>query len=168
MTESDQQMPQPAEEMLPGGKLSVWLDECIRLPGDFSIGLDGLIGLIPGVGDALGASLSFWIVLQAYRQRAPKRILLRMLFNIGIDTLVGTVPVLGDLFDFFWMANQRNMKLLREVHGQQLNKVKSEQGDVLMQQLCVEHGARRLIVMGGILILIGGIISTLFYGLIAF
>lgn len=92
--------------------LAWWLDSSIRLPGGFRIGLDGIIGLIPGVGDVVGGGLSSWILYQAYKQGAPKMILVRMLINVAIDAMVGAIPILGDLFDFFWKANQRNMALM--------------------------------------------------------
>lgn len=98
-----------------GGKASQlgWLlDSSIRLPGGFRIGLDGLIGLVPGVGDVLGGVLSVWVFYQASKLGAPKSIQLRMIFNILIDTLLGTIPVVGDLFDFMWKANNRNLALL--------------------------------------------------------
>lgn len=98
---------------LPGQKLSWLLDRSIRLPGGITLGLDGLIGLIPGVGDLLGALLSLWIVFLAYRHGASKTVLSRMVLNILIDMAVGAIPVLGDVFDFFWMANDRNIKLLQ-------------------------------------------------------
>jgi len=93
-------------------RLSWLLDNSIPLPGGYRIGLDGIVGLIPGVGDALGASLSTYIVVQAARLGASPVQLLRMMMNILLETVMGTIPVLGDLFDFAWKANQRNMALL--------------------------------------------------------
>jgi len=90
------------------------LDSSIRLPGGFRIGLDGIIGLIPGVGDVLSAILSSAIVLHAYRRGAGKSVLTRMLGNIGIELVVGAIPVVGDLFDFAYRANIRNVALLEE------------------------------------------------------
>lgn len=95
-------------------RLSWLLDNSIPLPGGYRIGLDGIVGLIPGVGDALGASLSTYIVVQAARLGASPVQLLRMMMNILLETVMGTIPVLGDLFDFAWKANQRNMALLDE------------------------------------------------------
>ena len=90
-----------------------WLDSGIPIPGTrFRIGLDPIIGLIPGVGDAAGAVLSTWILIEAGRRGLPRATLLRMAMNIGIDALVGAIPVLGDLFDFVWKANQKNMALI--------------------------------------------------------
>ena len=93
-------------------RLSWLLDSSIPLPGGYRIGLDGIIGLIPGLGDALGASMSTYIVVQAARLGASPVQLLRMMMNILVETVVGTIPVLGDLFDFAWKANERNMVLL--------------------------------------------------------
>ncbi len=94
-------------------RLAWYLDSSIRIPGfNVRFGLDGLIGLIPGVGDTLGALVSSVVISDAARMGAPKVLLLKMAFNIAIDALAGTVPVLGDLFDFVWKANQRNVHLL--------------------------------------------------------
>lgn len=89
------------------------LDSQVRLPGGFRIGLDGLLGLIPGVGDVVGGALSTWIFYQANRQGAPKSLQLRMILNILVDVVLGAIPVVGDLFDFMWKANNRNLALLQ-------------------------------------------------------
>ena len=93
-------------------RLANLLDQAIPLPGGFRIGFDGIIGLLPGVGDLIGSGLSSFILLQASRLGAPRTVLFRMAANIAIDTLVGVVPVIGDLFDFAWKANLRNVELL--------------------------------------------------------
>ncbi len=98
--------------------LAWWLDSSIPLPGGYRIGLDGIIGLIPGVGDAVGGGLSSFILYQAYQQGAPKIILARMLINILIDAMLGAIPIIGDIFDFFWKANQRNVALMNEYKQQ--------------------------------------------------
>ena len=96
-------------------KLAQILDTAFRIPGtQFRVGLDGLLGLIPGIGDTIGAAFSAYIVLEAARLGAPKRILLRMIRNLAVETLVGLVPILGDIFDIAWKANVRNLALLRE------------------------------------------------------
>jgi hypothetical protein len=92
------------------GKL---LDNSIAVPGtNWKIGLDPIIGLIPGVGDLAGALLSGYIVLEAVRAEIPTLTLLRMLTNVGIDTLLGAIPALGDVFDAAWKANAMNVALL--------------------------------------------------------
>lgn len=91
------------------------LDAAIRIPGtNFRIGLDPILGLMPGLGDVAGAGLAGYTVLVAARFGAPRSVILRMLGNVAFDTLVGTVPLLGDLFDAGWKANTRNVALLEQ------------------------------------------------------
>jgi hypothetical protein len=91
------------------------LDKAIVIPGtQVGIGLDPIIGLLPGAGDFLGVLLSSYIVLEAAHLGAPRSTLGRMVFNIVIDALIGTVPLIGDFFDFAWTANTKNIKLLEE------------------------------------------------------
>jgi hypothetical protein len=90
------------------------LDSSIAVPGTrFRIGLDALLGMIPIVGDALGALISGFILVQAARMGVPRVTLLRMGFNVAIESVVGMVPVAGDLFDAAWKSNERNVDLLR-------------------------------------------------------
>lgn len=94
--------------------LSYLLDNSIRVPGtNARFGADALIGLVPGFGDAAGALMSAYIVVQAARLGAPAASLVRMLLNVGIEALFGAVPVLGDLFDAAFKANARNVAILR-------------------------------------------------------
>ena len=93
--------------------LAVFLDDAIRVPGTkVRFGIDPIVGLIPGLGDVLGAVASAYIILEAARVGAPASVLLRMTINVGVDTLVGSLPVAGDLFDFAWKSNTRNVRLL--------------------------------------------------------
>ena len=93
---------------------ATWLDSSIRIPGTpWRIGWDGIIGLIPGVGDLAAASLSGYLIYRAVRLGASGSVILRMLFNLFLELVIGAIPVLGDLFDFAFKANQRNMKILR-------------------------------------------------------
>lgn len=94
-------------------RLAWLMDSSIRIPGtQMRFGLDGLIGLIPGVGDIVGAIISSHIISQAAQVGAPKSILMKMAFNVGLDALLGVIPVIGDLSDFIWKANQKNITLL--------------------------------------------------------
>jgi hypothetical protein len=89
------------------------LDNAISIPGtSWKIGLDPIIGLIPGIGDMVGAVLSGYIVVEAVRAEVPTFTLARMLVNVGIDTLLGAVPALGDVFDAAWKSNTMNVALL--------------------------------------------------------
>jgi len=99
-------------------RLSYLLDNSIPIPGTaFRIGLDSIIGLIPGVGDLVGGAFSLYIILESAKLGAPRSLLARMGWNVAVDVLVGTVPLLGDLFDAGWKANVRNLALLeRQVH----------------------------------------------------
>jgi hypothetical protein len=95
-------------------RLSQLLDTAFRIPGtDFRIGLDAILGLVPGVGDTLGAVLSSYIIIEAARLGLPKRILLRMVGNVAVESIVGVVPIIGDIFDIAWKANVKNFELLR-------------------------------------------------------
>jgi hypothetical protein len=104
-------------------RLAYWLDDRFRVPGTrFRVGLDGLVGLVPGVGDVVTNALTAYIVYQAWRLGIPRRVLLRMLGNLGIDTLVGIVPVAGDLLDLGFKANRRNVRLLRQHLSERLDQ----------------------------------------------
>lgn len=102
-------------ETIPGDveKLAHWLDSAIRLPGGWRIGIDGLIGLVPGFGDAAGTVLSLYVVARAAALGVPGPVLARMLLNVALDGVVGAVPILGDVFDFAFKANVRNAALLQ-------------------------------------------------------
>lgn len=93
-------------------KLSDLLDRSIRLPGGYRVGLDGIIGLIPGIGDVSTFAVSAYIVNEARQLGVPKRTLVRMSWNVGVDTVFGAIPLVGDLFDFFHKANVKNIRLL--------------------------------------------------------
>ena len=89
------------------------LDDSIPIPGTgMRFGLDAVIGLVPGFGDAAGALLSSWIVLEGARLGAGITVVLRMLLNVAVEAVVGAIPILGDLFDAGWKANVRNIRLL--------------------------------------------------------
>ena len=93
--------------------LSHLLDDFIRVPGtSIRFGLDGIIALVPGVGDLLQGAASSIIILAAWARGVPKVILGRMVANVGIEVLVGLVPIAGDMFDIAWKANRRNYALL--------------------------------------------------------
>jgi hypothetical protein len=95
--------------------LAKLMDAQFRIPGtDIRFGLDGIMGLIPGVGDFASFLISAYLVSTAVKKGASGFVLARMLFNISLDALVGAVPVLGDIFDIAFKANQRNVKLLQE------------------------------------------------------
>jgi len=89
------------------------MDESIRI-GPWAIGLDGLIGLIPGIGDMAGATVSALIIARAMRSGIAKSAVLRMVINVALDSLVGAVPFVGDIFDFAFKSNMYNLQIYRE------------------------------------------------------
>jgi len=98
--------------------LAKLLDNSIAIPGTgWKIGFDPLVGLIPGIGDLIGAVLSGYIILEAARSDVPAFTLARMVVNVGIDTLLGAVPAVGDLFDAAWKSNMKNVALLERHLG---------------------------------------------------
>jgi len=98
--------------------LAKLLDNSISIPGTrWKFGLDAIIGLVPVIGDVMGAILSGYIVLEAARSEVPPFTLARMLVNVGIDALVGSVPGVGDVFDAVWKANIKNVALLEHHLG---------------------------------------------------
>jgi hypothetical protein len=98
--------------------LSHLLDDFLRIPGtQIRFGLDGIIGLIPGIGDIIGAMASWIIILAAWLRGVPRITLARMLANVAIETIIGTIPILGDAFDIAWKANRRNYALLERSIG---------------------------------------------------
>ena len=117
--------PQPASPQLRRLRILTKLfDELIPIPGTrLRVGLDAILGLLPGGGDVMGGTVSTYALLLAARLGAPAPVVLRMGLNILIDTLVGAVPLLGDIFDVGWKANRKNLDLL-ERYLQQPAKVK--------------------------------------------
>ena len=117
------------------------LDNSISIPGtNWKIGFDAIVGLIPGIGDLIGAVLSGYIVLEAARADIPAFTLARMLLNVGVDTLVGAVPALGDVFDAAWKANVRNAALLERhlvVSGDVSRRKRSAVGAIFLAAIAL-------------------------------
>ena len=113
--EKDRRRPEDAGTPLGQLEALAWiLDSSIPVPGTrFRVGVDAVIGLIPVVGDLIGAALSTYILFMAARQGVSRVTLLRMGFNVTLEAVVGLIPFAGDVFDFAWKANRRNVELLR-------------------------------------------------------
>lgn len=99
-------------------RLAWLMDGTARLPGTrFRFGLNGAVGMAPGVGDALLALVSLYIVWEAHALGVPKPKLWRMLGNVAVEAAAGAVPVVGDLFDMAYRANLRNLAIVEEHFG---------------------------------------------------
>ena len=89
------------------------MDSAFLIPGlNRRVGLDAVLGLVPGVGDALSAALASYIIWEARQLGLPRWKIARMIGNVAVDTAVGVVPFVGDLFDVVFKANQRNLRIV--------------------------------------------------------
>lgn len=106
--------PQTARAIAELDALAHLLDSRWRIPGtSIRFGADAVAGLLPGIGDTAAGLVSAYIVLRAHNHGAGAGLLTRMAGNILLDTVVGSIPVLGSIFDVFYKANNRNIRLLR-------------------------------------------------------
>ncbi|WP_170827280.1 DUF4112 domain-containing protein [Arcticibacter eurypsychrophilus] len=96
-------------------RVSKLLDDQFRIPGtQFRFGLDPIINLIPFAGDISGYILSSILVLTMVKSGVSRKVIVLMILNISIDAIIGAIPFIGQIFDFYYKANSRNIKLLRE------------------------------------------------------
>ncbi|WP_191965422.1 MULTISPECIES: DUF4112 domain-containing protein [Haloferax] len=117
----DDRIPEETLERL--RTVSHYLDNAIEIPGtNYRIGLDPILGLIPGVGDTTASALSAYILVEAAMLGAPRATLARMFGNVIVDTVFGSLPVVGDVFDVAWKANARNVRLLEDRFGELSNE----------------------------------------------
>jgi len=94
-------------------KISRLMDSAFRIPGTkFRVGIDPIIGLMPGLGDLVGAAFSTYLIILATKLGVPGRELTKMAFNVGIESVIGGIPLIGDLFDAYYKANLRNLDIL--------------------------------------------------------
>lgn len=95
-------------------RLSKWLDNKYTIPGtSIRFGWDAILGLVPGIGDAVVLAPSAYLIYKGYTLGARKRTMALMIFNVGLDSTIGAVPLIGDVFDVIYKANRRNFSLLR-------------------------------------------------------
>ena len=93
--------------------IATWLDDRFEIPGTrIRFGLDALVGLIPGIGDALAALASLFIVFSAWKRGAARITVLRMMLNLVVEDTLGAIPIIGDIAHVAWKANRRNYNLL--------------------------------------------------------
>ena len=142
-----------AEERLPGPDpwirhLAYLMDGVIPI-GPWSFGLDPLLGLVPGIGDLIGAIISMLIVVRAVQAGVPRIAVARMMANIAIDTLVGSIPILGDAFDFAYKSNLKNLRIYE-------NSLYAAHSDT------ARHWGFFLVLFAGI----AGVIAAVVYGVV--
>lgn len=127
------------------------MDSAFVIPGtNRKIGLDAVIGLLPGIGDAIGAVVSGFIITTAARLGVSRVVLARMMLNTAVDTAVGIIPFAGDLFDAAWKANTKNAALLERALRDPRAARRSSAGVVA------------LLIGGIVLLTVGGIVGTYF------
>ncbi|MCG7391930.1 DUF4112 domain-containing protein [Microvirga sp. ACRRW] len=94
------------------------MDNAFLIPGlNRRIGFDAVLGLVPGVGDVLSAALASYIIWEARRLGLPRWKIARMVGNVAVDTAIGAIPLAGDVFDVFFKANARNMRIIHDHLG---------------------------------------------------
>lgn len=102
-----------ADEVAEVQRLARLLDTRWRIPlTPIRFGVDPVLGLVPGAGDVVAGIISTYVIVKAHRLGVPKSLLIRMAGNVALDTLVGSVPLLGTIFDVFYKASTRNLRLL--------------------------------------------------------
>jgi hypothetical protein len=152
--EADEKIPQ---DLLALRNFARLMDQAFPIPGtNIRVGLDAVVGLIPGIGDVVGGILSTWIIFGALRHRVPGRIIARMVLNVVIDLLFGAVPVAGDVFDFLFEENMRNMRLL-EQHRDRRRPPRSS------GQIALVGAAILSFVIAVALLLIAGLVGLVFW-----
>jgi len=94
------------------------LDSAFEIPGTkHRVGLDAVIGLVPGIGDAITTILSSYIIWEARQLGLPRWKIARMIGNVAVDTAIGAIPIAGDAFDFVFKANRRNLRIIHDHLG---------------------------------------------------
>jgi Domain of unknown function (DUF4112) len=146
--------PAPASDAAPrlafARLVAEFLDQRFTIPGtSIRIGLDPIIGLIPGIGDALANLAGSAILLIGVKCNLPKIVLLRMALNIALNTVIGAIPFVGDLFSIWFRSNVRNAQLLERYASQ--HRQRAATADWLFV----------VAVIGGLLLLLIGVLTGL-------
>lgn len=111
----DQFSSTPHEDVIKARRIAVFMDSSIRIPGtEFYIGLDAIIGLIPGLGDFLANAVGLYPISLALKNNLSRLIVSRMIFNLAVDYVFGQIPIFGDIFDAIYKANVKNVVLLEK------------------------------------------------------
>src|SRR6478735_10419099 len=108
------------------------LDNAFVIPGlNRRVGLDAVIGLVPGIGDAVSAALAGYNKWEAHRLGLPRWKIARMVGHVAVDTAIGVIPFAGDLFDVFYKSNERNLRIIQEHLGMPKRGPREIDGTVL-------------------------------------
>jgi Domain of unknown function (DUF4112) len=95
--------------------LTQLLDNAFLIPGlNRRVGIDAIIGLVPGIGDAISTALASYIIWEARQLGLPRWKIARMIGNVAVDTAIGAIPLAGDAFDLVFKANVRNLRIIHE------------------------------------------------------
>jgi Domain of unknown function (DUF4112) len=142
-------------------ELLAWLlDNSVPIPGTGRrIGLDGVVGLVPGLGDVISAGLGIFVVLRGLQVGLPRVVVARMLINLGLDVTIGAIPIIGDAFDLWFKSNARNLGLIQRHAG---DPGASTRGDWAFVWAVVAGAIALLLAVGWLVgSLIGWLISLL-------
>ncbi len=91
------------------------LDSKFSLPGTkFRFGIDPILGLVPGLGDGISLVMQLLLASSLLKHGFSGELAARLFINVLLDTLIGSIPVVGQIFDFFFKASQRNLRLTKE------------------------------------------------------
>jgi len=116
--------------------IASWLDDRFVVPGtNIRFGLDAIIGWIPGIGDAIAALASMFIIVAGWKRGAARITLFRMMLNLTVENTLGAIPVIGDFAHVAWKANRRNYNLL--IRDQQLQRRQTWQDWLFVIGLCL-------------------------------
>jgi hypothetical protein len=94
--------------------LSKLFDTAFVLPGtNFRFGIEAVMRLVPGIGDAAASALSCYLLYEAHQLEVPSHVFARLVGNVALEGVVGAIPLVGDLFDVGFRANRRNVAILK-------------------------------------------------------
>ena len=128
-------------------KITHLMDSKFRVPGtQFRFGIDPILGLVPGLGDATSLAVSGSLIYYMAKFGASKKIIYLMIGNVILDATIGSIPILGNIFDFTYKANQRNVQLLRRYHEE--GKYRGSGKGVLLTIFAIFVGLIGLVLYG--------------------
>ena len=135
------------EKLLKLKLLSERLDDLIKIPGtNQKIGIDAITGVIPVLGDLIGAVFSSYIMYSGIKMGVSPKIVTKMAMNIAIDFIIGSFPVIGDIFDVLWKANKRNVELIEDATTEK--QVNEKLNYLIMASLIILILSTILVILG--------------------